>query len=112
MSSIVRTLADISPGEIAMNLMHPTLLRAAAAALAGALAACVSTTPQWDAHFGEALRLAQARQIANPAAANNPDPVAGIDGRAARAAQDRYERSFREPAPQPGALTIGVGVNK
>ncbi|MES2297144.1 MAG: hypothetical protein V4582_08880 [Pseudomonadota bacterium] len=82
--------------------------RCGAALLASALAGCAGTTPHWDAHFGQALRQAQASQIANAGAPANLDPVAGIDGQAARAAQERYERSFREPAPQPDALTIGI----
>jgi hypothetical protein len=35
--------------------------------------------------------------------------VAGLDGQAARSAYDNYQKSFREPVPQSGALAIGVG---
>jgi hypothetical protein len=41
--------------------------------------------------------------VAQPAAARNANPVTGIDGRAARAAQEQYERSFG--AAQGGAGT-------
>jgi type IV pilus biogenesis protein CpaD/CtpE len=64
-----------------------------AAALALLLSAC-ATTPQADARFGQSVRAAVSAQIAQPDAARNPRPVLGIDGRAARAAQEHYERSF------------------
>ncbi len=63
------------------------------AGLALLLSAC-ATTPQADARFGQSVRAAISSQIAQPAAARNPNPVVGMDGRAARAAQEHYERSF------------------
>lgn len=75
----------------------------------GLLSACAPTTPQWDASFGNAVRTAIAQQTLHPDASGNPDPVSGIDGRAAREAIDRYQKSFRQPAPQPNVFTIGVG---
>ena len=79
--------------------------------LAGAavclLSACVPTTPQWDANFGNSVRTAVAQQILNPEASQNPDPVSGMDGRAAREAIVRYQKSFKEPPPQPNVFTIG-----
>lgn len=82
------------------------LLAASAACL---LSACAPTTPQWDANFGNTVRTAFAQQIINQDASQNPDPVSGMDGRAARETMDRYQKSFREPAPQPNIFTIGVG---
>jgi hypothetical protein len=73
--------------------------------LVGVLSACVSTTPDWDSRFGVTTRLALARQIAEPAAAANTDPVAGMDGRSARAAYERYHKAGAEqqsPAVQGG----------
>ena len=64
--------------------------------LAGALSACASTTPDWDSRFGLATRTALMQQVANPAAAGNPDPVAGMDGRAARSAYERYQKAGGE----------------
>ena len=80
------------------------ICRLAPAAL---LAACASSTPQWDVRFGESVRGALATQAVNPAAARNQDPVAGLDGKAARAALERYEHSFTTPpAPSP-PMSIG-----
>lgn len=80
---------------------------ACALALAAALSACAAT-PFDDTRFGDAVRAATASQIIDPAASQNTNPVAGIDGRAARAAQERYEASFASPAPAEAALTIGI----
>ena len=76
------------------------------------LPACTASTPQLEQRFGAAVRLARAGQIANPGAVINPDPVAGIDGRSARAALERYQKSFTEPAPVANAFTIGVSGGK
>lgn len=76
--------------------------------LAMLLSACAATTPDWDRHFGQAARATLAQQVLHPAAAGNSDPVAGMDGRAASAAQARYQKSFAEPKPQPASFTIGV----
>lgn len=79
--------------------MHTMTLPARLCALlaAAVLSACASTTPYWDARFGDSVRALNAQQVARPQAGANADPVAGIDGRAARAAIDRYERSLPEP---------------
>lgn len=61
------------------------------------LAACVQTTPRWDAQFGQSVRAAVASQVLHPDAAANRDPVSGVDGAAAQGAQKRYERSFAQP---------------
>jgi hypothetical protein len=82
----------------------------AAGAIAALLAACAATTPQWDAHFGDATRIALAQQVIAPAAVRNADPVAGMDGRAAAQAQQRYQKSFAEPAQS--SYTVGASETK
>lgn len=67
------------------------------AALALLLSACAATAPQSDARFGQSVRATLAAQVAQPAAVRNANPVSGVDGQAARAAQERYERSFAKP---------------
>ncbi|MEG0043502.1 MAG: hypothetical protein RR763_17675 [Massilia sp.] len=67
---------------------------------------CISTTPQWDSQFGAATRANLAAQTIHPAAGASRNPAAGLDGRAARAAIDNYERSFAPPAPGPPAPKI------
>lgn len=85
-------------------------------ALVFALAGCGSTassgmqsrTPNLDERFGQAVEMAKAQQTLNPDASKNPDPVKGIDGRAAREAVERYETSFQRPQPQQNIFSIGV----
>jgi hypothetical protein len=69
------------------------------------LAACASTTPHWDAQFGDTVRSLRAQQLVHPQAAANADPVNGIDGRAARAALERYEQA----QPPTGSATPMIG---
>ena len=75
------------------------------------LAACAPTTPQFDRHFGVAVRLAMARQTIAPDAGAIVDPVAGIDGASARNAQENYRKSF-SAAPPTGVFTMGVSGGK
>ena len=86
-------------------------VRLAVAVLATvALAGCMTSTPVYDKHFGEAVRTVQAMQTLNPDAAKNTDTVAGVDGRAATAAMDRYSGQFRNPQADTSAFTVGVGT--
>ena len=74
---------------------------------AATLSACADTalmhsTPDWDSRFGANTRTAFAQQIIDPGAARNAAPVAGMDGRAAQAGYERYQRTFSattQPAP-------------
>jgi hypothetical protein len=85
--------------------MVPKLTLYACALLA--LAGC-STSPRIDDHFGEAVRANLSAQVANPAASNSANPATGVDGHAARAAQERYEKSFTQ-AENKQTLLIGSG---
>ena len=86
-----------------------SVLRLAAISSIALLSACVSTTPNLDATFGEATRQTLRQQIINPQASNDTDPVAGIDGRAARDAMDNYHKSFATPEKSKD-LSIGGGI--
>ncbi|MBC7454806.1 MAG: hypothetical protein H7335_14090 [Massilia sp.] len=76
--------------------MTATFRVSVAAGLALLLSACAASTPQADARFGLSVRATLAAQVAHPDAGRNPNPVTGIDGRAARAAQESYEHSFSQ----------------
>ena len=78
--------------------------------LAGLLTACAETAPRYEAEFGNATRATFNAQIINPDAGNNPDPVAGLDGRAARDAINNYQKSFAEPDKTQDVFNIGVGT--
>ena len=80
-------------------------------AVTGVLTACVEPAPRYEAEFGNATRATLNAQIINPEAGNNPDPVAGLDGRAARDAVNNYQKSFAQPEPIENVFNIGVGTN-
>jgi len=83
-------------------------IRMPLAALLALLAGCAST-PRWDVHAGDAVRATLSAQVANPQAGRNPDPVGGIDGAAAAAAQERYRRSFEQAQEKTGAPAAMIG---
>ncbi len=87
--------------------------RTTAAVAAGtallALGGCMTSTPIWDAHFGEAVRTVTQAQIIDPHAAEHAQASHDMDGRAAVSAVDVYQKSFEAPTPSPNAFVIGVG---
>jgi hypothetical protein len=76
--------------------------------LALALAGC-RTSPRIDDHFGEAVRANVAAQTLHPQASTNTNPAAGVDGQAARAALQRYQKSFEHAEQQPAPSLLGLG---
>lgn len=82
----------------------------AVAAVAAALTGCASVTPDYDARFGQAVQVSAASQLIDPQATarHAKDDAAIMDGRAARAAYNRYVLSFIRPQPAPNVFTIGV----
>ena len=76
------------------------LVLAAIATLSG----CIQSSPRFDDGFGRSVRTSMASQVADPAAAGNTNAVTGIDGRAATAAQQRYETSFARPTEQQSVI--------
>ena len=86
-----------------------TLQIATALTLVSVLTACVEPAPRYEAEFGNATRATLNAQIINPNAGNNPDPVAGLDGRAANEAIENYQDSFEVLIPTENGFNIGVG---
>lgn len=76
--------------------------------LAG-IAGC-SATPELDRNFGNAVRAARAQQTLNPNAGINTEPVAGIDGTAAKSTIERYHDSFKAPPPVLNVINIGGAI--
>lgn len=89
-----------------------TLLFAARAALSVtvfiALGGCMTSTPIWDAHFGEAERAATQAQIIDPLAAEHAPSADGIDGKAAASAMTQYDKSFAQPTTNVNPFVIGI----
>ncbi|VWB39874.1 putative lipoprotein [Burkholderia lata] len=84
---------------------------ALAAPLAFALAGCMSSTPVWDTRFGDSVRAVTQAQIIDPHAAEHAASVSapGVDGGAATAALDNYDKSFKQTVPPANAFVIGIG---
>jgi type IV pilus biogenesis protein CpaD/CtpE len=69
-----------------------------------------SSAPRFEKNFGAAVRANLAAQTIDPRGAANTNPATGIDGPAARAAHERYQRSFIQPdsaASAPLLNTMG-----
>ena len=87
-----------------------TLIRTSVCAgISLSLAGCLTSTPQWDAHFGENVQQISASQVLNPQAGTNADPVAGVDGGAAAASMFRYDKSFSQPTVVSSPFGVGLG---
>ncbi len=69
-----------------------------------------SITPNYDLRFGDAVREARQRMTLNPNAGANPDPVAGLDGKASHEALIRYQDSFKKPPPVTNVINIGGAI--
>ncbi len=92
-----------------MNTIQTSIRLALCVGVCATLGGCLSSTPEWDKNFGNAVTQIRTMQTLNPTASENNDPVAGIDGAAAVAAQTAYGKSFTAPAPPTNVFTIGVG---
>lgn len=89
-------------------MKNPTYLLLPALA-AACLQGCMHTTPEWDSQFGTATRANLAAQVLDPAAAANRNPATGVDGRAAKEAHERYQRSFAKPEAPPPPIFFSTG---
>ncbi|WP_426101768.1 hypothetical protein [Massilia sp. TSP1-1-2] len=87
--------------------MNTRLTTLAAALALACLSGCAQTSPNFDKNFGTSLRASLAAQVIDPAAARspNPNPVTGLDGRAAAAANQHYEASFAHPVEQRSMIS-------
>ncbi|CAB3771428.1 hypothetical protein [Paraburkholderia solisilvae] len=93
-----------------MNTFQIVVRVAVSIGACAALGGCLSSTPVWDRNFGYAVTQIRQMQTLNPDASDNTDPVAGVDGRTADAAQTAYYKSFTAPTPPTNVFTIGVGA--
>jgi hypothetical protein len=82
----------------------------AIALLLSLVAGCSSVTPNYDARFGDAVRDAKRKMIINPDAGKNPDPVAGMDGKAARESVLLYQGTYKAPPPVVNVINIGGAI--
>lgn len=68
-----------------------------------------ATASRLETDFGNSVRQSKINQIQNPEAEKNVEPVSGLDGKAAEANVERYQKDFeKSPPPVPSTLTIGI----
>jgi hypothetical protein len=79
-------------------------------AVLATLAGCAAT-PNYDKHFGDAVRQARTAMTINPKASANPDEVRGIDGQAAREAVTRYHDSFKAPPSPVPSVSLSANAS-
>ncbi|MBN3854990.1 hypothetical protein G3N59_16530 [Paraburkholderia sp. Ac-20340] len=75
-----------------------------------ALSGCMTSTPIWDKHFGEATRAVMQAQIIDPQAAEHHPSTPGVDGESAVSAMTQYDKSFAHPPTSTNPYTIGVSA--
>ena len=98
-----------------MKLEHLLITRRAAllltlcATASVSLSGCMSSSPIWDAHVGDAVRTVTQMQIIDPHAGEHTPSTPGVDGKAAVAAQDQYVKSFQAPVTTFNPFVIGIG---
>ncbi len=90
-----------------MSKLLSKLLTLLVSAIVAGCANAPSSTPNYDAKFGDAVRQARSQMLLNPNAATSQDPMAGIDGRAAREAVILYQDTFKAPPPVVNVINIG-----
>lgn len=92
------------------NTMHTVWRAACVLGSVTALSACASSIWTTDAQFGQSVRQAQQAQTIDPDAALSKPAETGTDGAIAKAAIDRYQKSFETLPPPVNVLNIGVGT--
>ena len=77
-----------------------TLNLIGAAACLAALGGCAATgSPEWDARFGDRLRILHAQQVIDSAATGrNAQAIPPSDGRTVREASERHADGYRNPS--------------
>ena len=74
--------------------------------LATTLSACAPSRLEMD--YGTSHKLQKFNQIADPEAGKKVEPAEGMDGRAAQATKEKYQKGFEKEPPAP-VYTISVG---
>ena len=77
--------------------------------LATILSACAPSRLEMD--YGTSFKLQKFNQIADPEAGKKVEPAEGMDGRAAEATKEKYQKGF-EKEPKAPVYTISVGGMK
>ena len=93
MSRLNLTSTSTSTLTLALNFIG-------AAACMAALGGCAATgSPEWDARFGDRLRILRAQQVIDAAATGrNAQAIPPSDGRTVRESSERHVEGYRTPS--------------
>ena len=75
---------------------------------------CAGNLPQGkradilDMNWGKSYETAKNKQILNPDASENLDPVLGLDGQAAEHTVNKYKKSFEKDMPLKTTTTFDI----
>jgi hypothetical protein len=100
------------PSKHSQARLYPAMVTGLVAIVAFGCGGCASTSPNQDAHFGEATRRLNEQQRLVPNASQaNEGKTFEADGRTVRASQNRMLDTYRAPpAPISQSLdTVGSG---
>jgi hypothetical protein len=75
------------------------------------LQACANHPSKVDDHLGEALRHAVSAQTITPIASDSNERSMQMDGQAAKASIDRYQKSFETAPAAANVFSIGTNGN-
>ncbi len=66
------------------------------------ISACAGPS-KLDEDYGRSVEQARSTQVLHPEAEKNLEPVTGLDGKAAQASIEKYQKTFEQPreAPEP-----------
>jgi len=73
-----------------------------------ALGGCMTSSPIWEAHFGDAVRTDAQVQIIDPHAGERAPSTPGIDGQSAVSAMTLYDKSYAQPVTSENPFAIGI----
>ena len=90
-----------------LSVRLPVLLFSVGLPLLTLLTGCISTTPEYDKRFGDAVRQSRLEMTINPNAGSIADAALGMDGTSAREALVRYQSTFKAPPPVTNVISIG-----
>lgn len=70
---------------------------------------CARQQSRLETDYGVSHKLQKYNQTLNPEAEKNLDPVAGLSGKAAQNAEEKYQKGFEKTAPTATTYQINIG---
>ena len=92
-------------------MMHSKTFRYAVFLLVlSCVASCAKPETVVDTFRGSSYQLALDRQIANPEAGIDPQPIEGMEGKIEQLVLERYQEGFKRPVPKVETYSVKSDV--